>query len=266
MTPPDVRPTPGAPRLRAVIVDDEEPARRLLRRFLEREPDFEVVGEAGDGESAVEVIRAAAPHVVFLDIQMPAADGFDVVAALRPDELPEIVFVTAYDQYALRAFEAHALDYLLKPFDEDRFAATLARLRRRQQPDPDAAERLRALLGALQRPPEYLERIAVPLEPGRMLLQPVDEIEWLEADRKLVHLHVGRTRRTIRESIGRMESLLDPARFMRVSRSAIVNVRAVREVQTWFAGDYLLVLASGAKVATTRGYRDRIRGMLGRAG
>ena len=256
----------GGGRLRAVIVDDEEPARRLLRRFLEREPDFEVVGEAEDGEGAVTVIRELAPHVVFLDIQMPAGDGFAVVAALDPDTLPEIVFVTAYDQYALRAFEAHALDYLLKPFDEDRFAATLARLRRRQQPDPDAPARLHTLLQSLQRRPEYLERIAVPLEPGRLLLQPVEEIEWLEADRKLVHLHVGRTRRTIRESIGRLEAQLDPSRFMRVSRSAIVNVRAIREVQTWFAGDYLLVLASGAKVGTTRGYREKIRGMLGKAG
>jgi two-component system LytT family response regulator len=261
---------PGVPTLRVVIVDDEPLARDVLRRMLETESDIDVVGEAGDGRAAVELIEHAAPDLVFLDVQMPEQDGFAVLRAISPARLPAVVFITAYDQYAIRAFEVHALDYLLKPFDEERLAVTLgrARTRRMHRPAPqdegsDAAHRLLHLLREIDAARSRIDRITV-REGERIFFVPVRDVEWLEASGKYVRVHTATTTHQVREPIGRIEQLLDPRRFARVSRFAIVNVDRIRELQPWFQGEYQIVMASGARITTTRGYRDQVNALLGR--
>lgn len=251
-------------RLRCVIVDDEPLARELLRGMLESYPDVEVVAECGDGRSALGAIRQHRPDLVFLDVHMPKMDGFALIQELDPDDVPEIVFVTAYDRYALRAFEVHALDYLLKPFDEERIDRALARARGqlRQSEDGQELARVLALLEDLGARDRYPERIAI-RRSDRTLLQPVADIDWLEADGKHVKIHVGEASYSIREAMARLERQLDPRKFLRVSRSAIVNVDRIREVQPWFHGDHLVVLQNGSQVTTTRTYRSAVNRLLG---
>jgi two-component system LytT family response regulator len=253
-------------RLRCAIVDDEPLARELLRGMLESYPDIEIVAECADGRSALRAIRHLRPDLVFLDVQMPKMDGFAMVQELDPDEVPEIVFVTAYDRYALRAFEVHALDYLLKPFDEERIdrAVTRAREQLKQSEDGQELTRVLALLEDLGARDRYPERIAI-RRSDRTILQPVADIEWLEADGKHVKIHVGETAYSIREAMARLERQLDPRKFLRVSRSAIVNVDRVREIQPWFHGDHVVVLQNGDQVTTTRTYRSAINRVLGLA-
>jgi two-component system LytT family response regulator len=253
------------PALRVVIVDDEAPARRLLRRFLADYPDVVVVGEAADGASAVTLIRETNPDAVFLDIRLPEGDGFTVVDALGQG-LPLIVFVTAYDRYAIRAFEANALDYILKPLDPRRLRLAVERLRARRDVGAPDLRAVAAAIVAMRSRPSYLQRIAVRVERDRILLVPTAAVDWLEADGKFVRLHVGRAVYRARDQIGRLEGLLDPERFARVSRAAIVQVDRIREVQPWFAGDYVLLLTTEARVETTRAYRAVVRALLGRDG
>jgi len=250
--------------LRALLVDDEEPARELLRSFLDGWPDVEIVGEAGNGAEALELMRSTRPSLVFLDVQMPLMSGLDVVAALPPDELPLIVFVTAYDQYALRAFEVSAVDYLLKPFDAERFATTMRRVMARgaeQSADIHAA--LRTLLQQLRPAHVAPPQLVVKVDGSHLFLRP-DEIDWLEASGKDVHLHLASSKLVVRESMSSIESRLDPRTFVRVHRSAIVNRTRIREMQPWFKGDYLLILRSGAKVVSGRTYRDAVQRLLQR--
>jgi len=246
--------------LRALLVDDEEPARELLRAFLAHWPEIVVVGEAGDGRTAVQLAKQLAPDLLFLDVQMPRANGFDVVAALDPDSLPLIVFVTAYDQYALRAFEVSACDYLLKPFDTDRFAVTMRRvLARRDEPARTARDAVRALLTAVQ--PTAAEQLVVRVE-GRHLFLEASEIEWVEAVRKDALLHLGARSLLAREPLSSLERRLDPARFLRVHRSAIVNRAHIREMQPWFKGDYVLIMRTGARIVSGQTYRDTVRRLI----
>jgi two-component system LytT family response regulator len=246
--------------IRALIVDDEEPARELLRAFLARWPEVAIVGEAGDGRTAIDLTKRLAPDLLFLDVQMPRVNGFDVVVALDDRVLPLIVFVTAYDQYALRAFEVSACDYLLKPFDADRFANTMQRvLARRAEPASSAREALRSLLAAI-RPPAS-EQIAVKVDGRHVFLDPA-EIEWVEAVRKDARLHLGAKSLLVRESITNLERRLDDARFLRVHRSAIVNRAHIREMQPWFKGDYVLIMRNGARVVSGQTYREAVRGLL----
>jgi two-component system LytT family response regulator len=259
------------PRLTTVIVDDEAPARRLLRRTIEKDHRLTVVGEADDVGPAIELIEHERPDVVFLDISMPGGDGFDVLDAIQAPHMASVVFVTAYDAYALRAFDAAAQDYLVKPFDESRLGQTLDRLCNRLadaggMADASAvARRVLREIGFSARP-QFIDRIPVAIAHGRMTLQPVNEIDWIEADAKHVHLHTAGGRKTVRQSIGALERKLDPSRFVRVSRSAIVNVRSIREIQSWFDGDYMFLLSSGTKVTTTKTYRDAVRRLIGKEG
>jgi two-component system LytT family response regulator len=245
-------------RIRTLIVDDEVPARELLRAFLERQADVEIVGEAGDGEAALEMIRRLSPELVFLDVQMPGPNGLDVVASLAMHELPLIVFVTAYDQYALRAFEVSACDYLLKPFDADRLASTMRRVLARRSGE-DVAATIRALVAHVQ---SSRDQQVVVKSDGRHLFLQSDEIEWIEAVGKDLRVHLGSNVLVVREPLNSLERRLDPTTFLRVHRSAIVNRRRIREVQPWFKGDFVLILRSGARVMTGRTYRNAVGRLL----
>jgi len=247
--------------IRALLVDDEEPARELLRAFLAQWPEVAIVGEAGDGRTAVELAKRLAPDLLFLDVQMPRENGFDVVEALDPNALPLTVFVTAYDQYALRAFEVSAVDYLLKPFDAERFANTMRRvIARRDEPARTTRDAVRALLTALR--PPGTEQLVVRLEGRHLFLDP-GEIEWVEAVRKDARLHLGAKSLVVREPMSSLERRLDPAQFLRVHRSAIVNRAHIREMQPWFKGDYVLIMRTGARIVSGETYRDAVRRLIG---
>jgi two-component system LytT family response regulator len=248
--------------LRSLIVDDEPLARELLRHMLDSHDDVEVIGECGSGTQAVDAVREHRPDLMFLDIQMPGLDGFAVLSQLAPD-IPEVVFVTAYDQYALRAFDVHALDYLLKPFDEERLARAVDRARAhlRRPGAGDDRRRILALLDELRGARAWRERLVIRVG-ERAFLQRVADIDWLEADGKYVKVHAGPAVHTIRETMTQLSEVLDPRRFLRISRSAIVNIDRIREIQPWFRGDYVVIMQNGAEVTSTRGYRDTLKSLL----
>jgi two-component system LytT family response regulator len=275
--------------IRALIVDDEPLAREGVRLRLARHADVEVVGEAGDGASAVDAVRALAPDLVFLDVQMPGLTGVEVIEALPAERMPAIVFVTAYDQYAIRAFEANALDYLLKPFDEDRFAAAVDRARRRiaERRDGEMGRRLAALLAEYGRgadgspaaqtaspaPPSassataedaqrYVDRLVLK-DAASVTFVPVAELDWVEADGDYMRLHTGPKSRLMRSTMAELERRLDPSRFVRIHRSTIVNVARIREMRPTFHGEYTVVLHDGVRLKLSRGYRDRLQSLLG---
>jgi two-component system LytT family response regulator len=250
-------------RRTVVIADDEPLARKLLREMLDARGDVDVVAEAGSGELAVEAILAHAPDLLFLDIQMPELDGFAVLDRLKPRQIPAVVFVTAYDSYALRAFDAAALDYLLKPYDAERLNRAVNRALSRLQ-ERASSSLMDSLGDVLSRLRGRTTRLPVTVD-GRVKLIDAASIEWLEADGKFVRLHVGRETLPVRQSLSSIVEQLDSAEFVRVHRAAVVNLAAIREVQPWFHGDYVLALKSGAKVATGRAYRDQIRQLLGSA-
>ncbi len=250
------------PELRTVIVDDEPPARKRIRDLVARQPDVTVVGEASSGDEAVRKLEELAPDLVFLDVQMPERDGFAVLAAL--DTPPAaVIFVTAYDEYALRAFEVHALDYLLKPFDRDRFVAALDRARAAVRRHPAADDpRLLALLADLTARDNRLTRVAVKHR-GRIRLVPLEEVEWIEASGNYLRLHVPGGQYLVRETMQRFAERLDPCRFARIHRSAIVNIERVRELTPLSHGDCSVLLASGREVTLSRTYREQLKARLG---
>jgi two-component system, LytTR family, response regulator len=252
--------------IRAVVADDEPMGRQRLVRLLQAEPDVEVLAACDTGEQALEAIRAHAPDVAFLDIQMPGLDGFAVVEALEGDEAPAIVFVTAHDQYAVRAFEVHAFDYLLKPVDDERLRTALARVRERERsaaPALDTSERMLALLERLHARDRGLERLVVRTQERAFFLK-TETIDWIEASGKQVLLHVGKVTHSIRASMASLEQELDPARFVRISRSAIVNIDRIQEIQPWFQGDHVVILQDRTRLTSTRGYRENLQRLLGR--
>jgi two-component system, LytTR family, response regulator len=251
--------------LRALIVDDEPLARDRIRMLLEQE-EVEILDECGDGEAAVVAIETLRPDLVFLDVQMPELDGFGVVEAVAQEHMPAVIFVTAYDQFALRAFEAHALDYLLKPFDQERFRKALQRARAtiEKKRDGQIDQRIRDLLSGLRPRSEYLERIVVRTG-SRILFLRVDEIDWMDAEGNYIRLHVGKKSHLVRETMAAMEAKLDPDRFLRIHRSTIVNIDRIKELESMFQGEYVVILADGTKLTSSRGYRDRLRDLLGSA-
>jgi two-component system LytT family response regulator len=250
--------------VRVVIADDEPLVRRGLRTFIEAQPGLTIVGEARNGAEAVDVIRAQRPDLLFLDVQMPELDGFGVLEALAGEPLPAIIFVTAYDEYAIRAFDVHAVDYLLKPFDEERFQVALGRARARLGADSTNRldERIEAVLAELRSREQFADRLLVKGE-GRVAVVQVDEVDWIEAADNYARVHTARGRFMAREPIKALEAKLDPRRFARVHRSAIVNLARVRELQPMFGGEYVVILSTGAKLTLSRGYRDAFRERLG---
>jgi len=251
--------------LRAVIVDDEPLARQRIVDLLAGEP-VTVVGECEDGLQALEAIGRLAPDLLFLDIQMPGMDGFELLSLLDTPR-PMIVFTTAFDTYAVRAFDEHALDYLLKPIDADRFRTALARVREAiAQPREEWAARVSALLARLDqpstRPPQMLRRVVVK-EPGRVFFIDTREVDWFEAAGNYIRVHTGTESHLIRMTMQALEERLDPRAFVRVHRSTIVNVGRVAELRATFHGEYDVLLRSGAKLAMQRAYHDRLRAVLG---
>jgi len=250
--------------LRVLLVDDEPLVRQGIRDFLEMEPDVAVVGECGNGVEALETIAREPVDLVFLDVQMPELDGIGVAAALAGQSGPAVVFVTAYSEHAVRAFEVNAVDYVLKPFDRERFSAALARARARRAggEQEELSRRLAAVLAELQRSQGHAQRVLVRSE-GRIRFVAVDDIDWIEAADNYARLHAGAERHLIRETMGSLEARLDPMRFARIHRSAIVNLARIRELQPTFNGEYAVILHSGAKLTLSRGYRDSLREKIG---
>jgi two-component system, LytTR family, response regulator len=232
--------------IRVLIVDDEPPARRKVRRYLERDPGIGDIGEAATGAEAIAAIRSFQPDLIFLDVQMPDMDGFAALEAAPEPHNFHVIFLTAHDEHALRAFEAEALDYLLKPVDPERFERALERAKeqiklRQRSPEPQ---------------PRYLQRILVEKNRRESFLR-VDQIDWVEADRNYVCLHSGGEIYTIRGTIDGLSKLLDPSQFARVSRSAIVNLDRIKEMQPWFHGERRVVLKDGSELTWTRRFRSQ---------
>jgi two-component system LytT family response regulator len=253
--------------IKAVIVDDEALARDAIRLRLKGEPDIEVVGEASDGADAVDLLRRIRPDLLFLDVQMPVMDGFEVIENVPSDQLPIVVFVTAYDRYALKAFETHALDYLLKPFTASRFhdAIDRARLEVAKTGDRGTHQRLIELLEerrSTRRPdaapgPPYLTRLAVKRN-QRIALVGVADIDWIESSGNYAHLHAGGTSYVVRMTMGELERRLDPARFARIHRSTIVQIERIQDIIAAWHGDYDVTLRDGTVLRLSRNYRDRV--------
>lgn len=254
--------------IKAIIVDDEPIARRNLQALLKDDPDIEVIGLCAGGSEAVKVIRKTPPDLLFLDIQMPETDGFAVLKKINISSIPAIVFVTAYDQYALKAFEAHALDYLLKPFTDERFAVMLERAKNqiRQRHAAELNRKLHALLleHAEQQEPltgTYVNRFLIK-EASRVFFVKAEEIDWVEAADYYVSLHVGNKAHLLRETMSDLESKLDPAKFLRIHRSAIVNLHRVKEVLTRPGGEYFAVMKDGTQLKLSRSRRDQLEALL----
>jgi len=249
-------------KLRTVIVDDERHARQKLRAFLGAHDDVEIVAECANGDEAVAVIRELRPDLAFLDVQMPGRDGFDVVAAAG-DATRHVIFVTAFDQYAVRAFEVQALDYLLKPFDRMRLEKALERARAAGRNEGDLHERLVALVEQVRPEPRPIDRMMVKSS-GRITFLRVDEIDWIEAADNYVRVHAGKEGHLIRETMNHLEAQLDRRKFVRVHRSAIVNVDSIAEIRSLFHGDHSIRLRTGAEIPLGRSYRDRLEALFGR--
>jgi two-component system, LytTR family, response regulator len=248
--------------LRVLIVDDEPLARERIRACLEGVAGVEIAGECGDGEDAVADIERLRPDLVFLDVQMPELDGFAVLEALKVEPLPAVVFVTAYDEFAVRAFEVRAVDYLMKPFACARVHDAVERVRARAAGTADeVAERLRALLRDLEPRRGWLERIPVRVGP-RVLFVRAADIDWIEGEGNYARLKVGGKAYLLRETLARLEERLSPEHFVRIHRSVIVNVERIREIQPMFKGTYQVMLHDGTRLTSTRTYRDRIRRLI----
>ena len=247
-------------KVRTLIVDDELLARERLRQLLEAEPEIELIAECSDGAEALAALQDKKPDLVFLDIQMPELDGFGVLEAIRMDVAPVIVFVTAYDKFALRAFEVHAADYLLKPFDRDRFQTALGRALERLKHRGSEAQQQKqsALLAELRPPSKPLERLAVK-SGGRVVFVKISDIDWIEAAHNYVELHVGKESHLLRETLNAIEARLSPEKFARISRSAIVNIDRIKELQPLFHGEYTVTLQNGTRVTLSRRYRGKLQ-------
>jgi two-component system LytT family response regulator len=253
-----------AVRIRALVVDDEPLAREMIREMLATDSEVEVVGECVNGREAIEAIKTSTPDLVFLDVQMPELGGFEVLESLDPNTTPYVIFVTAYDQYAVRAFEVHALDYLLKPFDRERFevawrrAKAQIKLDRTSRRDQDII----ALLEELKAGPRYLERLVIK-NGGRVFFLHVQDIYCIEAEGNYVRVYDNQKGYLLRETISSLEEQLDPKQFLRIHRSAIVKIDRIKEMQPWFHGEYRIIMENGKQLALSRNYRANLQEAVG---
>ena len=246
--------------VRVLIVDDEAVARRRIRRLLAAEPDVTVVGECADGASALKAISSDKPHIAFLDVQMPELDGFEVVQSVPSTELPGVVFVTAFDQYALRAFDVQAIDYLLKPFTRERFRTALSRARERLA--GRSHDEIAALIDYLRATRRYPTRVAVRAA-GRFMVIDWRDVDWVEAADNYVKLHVGTNEFLLRDTLAAIEKRLDPERFARIHRSTIVQLDRIAELHPASHGDVDVVLRGGARLVMSRTWRQRVQRLFG---
>lgn len=269
--------------IRVLVTDDEPIARRRIRRFLRAENNVDVIGECANGREAIDMIRQTNPDLVFLDVQMPDVDGFGVVSELGPEQMPAVIFVTAYDEYALKAFEVNATDYLLKPFDAERFRTAFQRARDHidRVHTAEAGKRLKSLLeqvlsgdengdlaGALPSQGggakhQYIDRLMVKSD-GRVFFVKVTDVDYFEASGNYVRVHVGKTSHLIRETMAAMEASLNPQLFARIHRAVIVNLDRIKELQPWFAGDYVVILRDGRQLKLSRTYREALQSRMHR--
>lgn len=253
--------------IRVVIADDEPLARNRIRRLLSAENDVELVAECKNGNEVVEALDHHQPDLLFLDIEMPELDGFGVLESVGAENMPAVVFVTAYDQYAVHAFETHALDYLLKPFDEERFRKALGRARTHLQRtrSGEVATRLLALLHDVRpQPAPPADRLVIKTS-GRVVFLKSEEIDWVEAAANYVRIHTGHDEYLMRETMNAFEAKLDSRRFMRIHRSIIVNLEKIKELQPCNNGEYIVVLRNGKELSLSRSFRDRIQDYLRRS-
>ncbi len=247
-------------KTRTIVIDDEPLARDRLLKLLRAEPDIEVVGEAKNGREGVELIRQLKPALAFLDVQMPELDGFGALAELSAEERPAVIFVTAFDKFALKAFEVHAVDYLLKPFDRERFQTALRRALdqlARSQPET-VHEQLSALLHELRPAAPPSDRLAVKGD-GRVVFVKVADIDWVEAADNYVSLHVGKDTHLLRETMTNLEQRLPAGQFIRISRATNVNMERIKELQPLFHGEYAVLLRDGTKLTLSRSHRDKLQ-------
>jgi two-component system LytT family response regulator len=251
------------PKIRAVVVDDEELGRDRIHSLLGEQPDVDVVGVCSDGPSAVETIEREQPDLVFLDVQMPGMNGFEVIENLDPTHLPAVVFVTAHDGHAIQAFEIHALDFLLKPFDQTRFEKALERARTQLASKQGQVidSRLVSLLEELRDERKYPERLIVKSS-GRVFFVRAEEIDWVEASGNYVKVHTKADAHLLRESMKNMESKLDPKTFVRIHRSAIVNIDRIKELEPWFHGEYIVIMRDGTRLTASRVFSDRLSALI----
>lgn len=252
--------------LKVLIVDDEPLARNYIREMLVREADVEVVAEAGDGKVAAWMIAKHRPDLMFLDIQMPEMNGFELLDSLSSDEIPVTIFTTAYEEFALRAFEVHALDYLLKPFDEERFRQALKHAvgtMREPISKGQESDQIAELLKSLREKKAFLERFLVKKN-GRIVFLKVSDISWIKADDKYIHLHAEKDRHMIRQTLSSIRLQLDPTRFVQLNRSVIVNIDSIKEFHTMFNGDHEVQLHDGTKFTLSRNHKNELFELLGK--
>ncbi|MCA1660271.1 MAG: LytTR family DNA-binding domain-containing protein [Verrucomicrobiaceae bacterium] len=252
-------------KIRTIIVEDEPLARERLRGLLEADPEIEVIAECADGHEAVKQIREQRPDLIFLDVQLPELDGFGVLAALGGGPLPGVVFVTAYDKFALKAFEVHALDYLLKPFDRTRFQAALTRAREQlaRRHSPEIGAGLQELLAQLRSETKAANRVPIK-SAGRTTLMKPEEIDWIEAADNYVNVHTRAGHHLVRETMGSIEGRLPPEQFVRISRSCLVNINRVQDLQPGPSGTYRVTLRDGTRLSASRTHRANLARLLGK--
>ena len=254
-----IQPTSRSKKIRTLIVDDEAVSRDTLRGLLEKESDIEIVGISPNGKEAIEAINRLTPELVFLDVQMPEVDGFDVVSEITPARMPVIIFVTANENFALKAFDVHALDYLMKPCQPGRLQVALNRARKTIESNQggELQQKLTALLDDLKSSPQQPGRLAVK-SGGRIIFLAMADIDWIEAADNYVKLHIGTESHFLRDTMNALEDRLPANRFVRISRSTIVNIERIKELHPMFHGEYTVVLRNGARLTLSRGYRDKL--------
>jgi two-component system LytT family response regulator len=251
------------PKINTLIIDDEPLAREGIAQLLKNEDDIQLIGECGDGFSAIELIKKYSPDLIFLDIEMPEMDGFEILQELPPDYHPAVIFVTAFGQYAVAAFKVNALDYLLKPIDPERFAMALKRARNnlRLHSTMEINEKFHVLIKLLKAKEEPSRRLLIKTS-KRMFFVDMKEIDWIEAAGDYVWVHTRGEKYIIRETMNDMERSLDPASFIRIHRSTIVNIDTIKELQPYYRGDYIVILLNGTKLTLGRTYREKVLSFL----